>query len=1456
MKSVFTLILLLHVCILMAQPKQTNWSITPEAQKVFIENKGQFDNLNNLPGSKILFGTESISNQILFTRNGLTYRLEERVGPTHEQREEREKEMREEIAKGKKISHQEMEERESRMIVRKDFVQMEWVNANPHVEVVALGTVNNYYNYGIGNKSIDHLNGYKKILYKNLYPNIDVEYVFHPKDGIEYNFILYPGADPSQIKMRYSDVSKIKTDKKGNLRYATMFGDIIEHAPKTFYEGTNTPIASNFVRNGKTISFQLGNYDNTKKVVIDPWVQQPTFATNWDCVWECERDAAGNVYIIGGVMPMQLLKYNPAGVLQWTYITPYDTSNAWLGTVATDNAGNSYVTRGSTAGLQKINTAGTLVWSTNGGGSLGNSDEYWSISFNCDQTKLVVGGTSGAFGLPPNLKAAIFDINTTNGSVTTDVTVAEGSTISFPPKVQEVRSITACGNGKYYFLTHDTIGYIHQNFSLCGPDGSFFKTPNSYGLSYKCEDFRVDNTGICAIKFHAGFVYTHRGDRLDKRDFATGAILTSVAIPGGAFSTGFGGSYVQNSGIDIDDCGNIYVGSKNQVVKFNSSLVQQTTYATTFNVYDVHVSTNGDIIACGSNFNSGSNQPRQGYIQSIAAGACAIPVLSCCDAAICSAGPVCTTAPAFALTPSTPGGVWSGPGVNPTTGLFTPATAGPGVHVIKNTLGCGSDSISITVNNCLPITACKETNGTYTASGGSGNYVWNKQVQQQDCSNCLLPAFCIPNGCATTVNAWQQFGTGSTVTPPGTFPLQIVDEYGTTLLIPNSGSLPNCSVTCSLTASATNSNTTCGNNNGGATVTATGGTPTGYAWSNGGTNASISNVAAGTYTVTVSAGACSATASAVVASSTGITASATSTNAGCASTGTATASISGGTASGYAWSGGGTTQSISNLAAGTYTVTVTSSAGCTATASTVVGSTGGIVVSSSANNATCGSSNGSATVTVTSGNATGYNWSSGATTATASNLAAGTYTVTVTGPGGCSATASAVVGNTGAPAITTSSINASCSSANGSATATVTSGTATAYSWSSGATTATASNLAAGTYTVTVTGTGGCTVTGSVVVNATGAPVITTSTTPAGCTGNTGSATATVTSGTATGYNWSSGSTTATASNLAAGTYTVTVTGSGGCSVTASVTVTATGGIAISASSTNTSCGNNNGTATVSVTQGNATTYNWSNGATSSSQTNLSAGTYTVTVSDAGGCTATASVIVGGSGAGNVTITSASTRMCVGDSIEVCAPAGYTSYLWNNGATTPCVQAKVAGNYRVTVTDNGNCTAASGPLAISVYQQPPVSISVNGDTLVAYNSLTYQWYRDGVIIDGATNPVYVPTQTGSYTVLVGDANGCTAQSLPVVITITGVEDLVKETLRIYPNPNADGQWNISVSQGWIGANCEVFDARGRLIHKSVITNERSLVDLNVASGVYVMNVTLGNKTLSQKLIKL
>ncbi len=770
--------------------KATSWSTKFGYQKAFIENKGQFtipDAFGN--PSPVLFAVDHGGTKIYFTKKGITYTFLETSKKQKDARE-LERERREEIEHPE--DHARHEKEEHQLKIKADQVTMLWQNANPNADIEGSDVSIDYHNYNFKQtngeyKSLSNIKAFKKITYKNIYPNIDIEYVFSEKGGLKYSLTLHPGANSSLIKMVYN--SHVSLNSVGEIHIDTKFGDIIDHAPLSFYQQNNTSIvSSNFIKTSNTVSFQLANYDNTKTVVIDPWIQTPTFTSNWDCVWECEKDGAGNVYMIGGVMPMQLLKYNSTGALQWTYNTPYDTTS-WLGTFAVDDLGNSYVTQGSMAQIVKVSNAGSVVWNNNNPVSTMPSTEFWRLDFNCDQTKLVVGGTGGT--LPP--LPYVYEIDMSTGNALSNIKISNGLLIP----TQEVRSITTGKNGKYYFLTHDSIGYLSQNFSLCSnTTTTAHKISNTYTLGYKCENFRYDNSGIAAIKASASFLYTHRGDRLDKRDLATNAIISSVTIPSGVFLSAFGGNRVQNSGIDIDNCGNVYVGSTNAVVKFDgNTLAQLASYPTTYIVYDLAINSNGEIIACGSTGNS-STPIRSGYVESIITGTCVPMTQICCDASICSPNSFCNADSPFTFQPVTIGGTWGGLGItNATYGIFDPSIAGVGTHKIKYTLPCGSDSISVTVNACSTISVCINS-GSLTAFGGNGNYSWSSTTTSVNCSACA-GGTCTPFVCSgTIVPSWTATGTSVLAPASNVFPIVVKDLVAnTTFTFSSLASLSACTAT-------------------------------------------------------------------------------------------------------------------------------------------------------------------------------------------------------------------------------------------------------------------------------------------------------------------------------------------------------------------------------------------------------------------------------------------------------------------------------------------------------------------------------------------------------------------------------------------------------------------------------------------------------------------------------------
>lgn len=299
-------------------------------------------------------------------------------------------------------------------------------------------------------------------------------------------------------------------------------------------------------------------------------------------------------------------------------------------------------------------------------------------------------------------------------------------------------------------------------------------------------------------------------------------------------------------------------------------------------------------------------------------------------------------------------------------------------------------------------------------------------------------------------------------------------------------------------------------------------------------------------------------------------------------------------------------------------------------------------------NATC-LTGGTATASASGGTAPyTYDWSNDGAEAidndpaTVTNLVAGPYTVTITDAGGCTASAAVTITQAQGPTVTVTVNNNATCIAGGKATANVSGGVGPyTYIWSASAnnqTTQMAINLLPGVHGVTVTDANGCPASGSVTITQPGAPTaIISSSSPSGCTSNSGSATAGVTGGTGPfTYDWSNDGAEAidndlpTVTGLAAGTYTVTITDALGCTATAAVSIAASiPPTVVITASTNANC-STPAAQQASVSGGTGPfTYLWDTGETTATAVNLFAGPHSVTVTDAAGCTATASVVIG-----------------------------------------------------------------------------------------------------------------------------------------------------------------------------------------------------------------------------------
>jgi hypothetical protein len=393
-----------------------------------------------------------------------------------------------------------------------------------------------------------------------------------------------------------------------------------------------------------------------------------------------------------------------------------------------------------------------------------------------------------------------------------------------------------------------------------------------------------------------------------------------------------------------------------------------------------------------------------------------------------------------------------------------------------------------------------------------------------------------------------------------------------------------------------------------------------------------------------------------------------------------------------------------------------------------------ITVAAATGSVSCyGGSNGSIATTVSGGAVPySYSWSTGATTANISGKAAGSYSVKVTDANNCTATASYTISQPSAITISASVTDAACNGGNGTITAAVSGGTKPyTYLWSNTATTANIT-AAAATYTITATDAAGCSQSGAYTIAQPAAIVITGVATDVSCSGGSNGSISTIVSGGKSpySYTWSNGSTSANPASLAAAAYSVTVTDGNKCSNKGSFTVSQPAPLAITAAVTNIGCsGSTKGSITTTVTGGtSAYNYSWSNGATTANLTGLSAGTYSVTVTDAHSCVTKASYTVIKTSStlslGGITVTPkyAVTGMAAytifkgygPQSVKLAATVsggtGSYNYSWtpapdcsSPASSSTSVNPAVNTTYKVTVTDASGCSVV-GTQAINLIE--------------------------------------------------------------------------------------------------------------------------------------------------------
>jgi gliding motility-associated-like protein len=578
----------------------------------------------------------------------------------------------------------------------------------------------------------------------------------------------------------------------------------------------------------------------------------------------------------------------------------------------------------------------------------------------------------------------------------------------------------------------------------------------------------------------------------------------------------------------------------------------------------------------------------------------------------------------------------------------------------------------------------------------------------------------------------------------------------------------------------------------------------------------------------------------------------------------------------YVWNTGDTSDVIDNLGAGTYVVTVTDANGCTATNSITFVAPSDLVISVTSTDATCGNADGSATV-IASGGTPSYNyiWSPNVgNTPTVNNLPAGSYTVTVKDNNECQKSASIYINDLIVSIAVDSIKNPTCYGGSDGVAVTVATGGIPPYSyqWNTTPTVldSTLSGISAGTYTCVATDQNGCNA--AVTVTLTDPPpvVLTTTSTDVSCSGGSdGTATANV-SGNAPPYtfSWSNGQTTQTATGLSAGTYTVLVSDNLGCDTTSIILINEPLPLTITYSLQNVSCfGGNDGQASIQVSGGTSPySYSWSSGGSNATESNLSAGTYSVTVTDNNNCSISQNITINEPQPLTVSITNTGMVSCNGanDGFAVATANGGTSpytFVWNSipTAINDSAYSLGPGTYSVMVIDSNNCTASTNVVITQpallyssayVVSRPLCYGDANGVVAAAAYGGTAPYSYSWNTSPAQTNATATGLAAGSYEVVITDNNGCSdtstvvlTQPTPLQInisninhvncyggsdgsaTVTGVGGTPPYTYSWFTSPVQNTQTAVNLSRGTY--TVAVTDANGCVTNRSVSIQEPS-----------------------------
>ncbi|MBK8500689.1 MAG: hypothetical protein IPL52_18160 [Flavobacteriales bacterium] len=341
-----------------------NLSSTPAG---FEENKGQVRTTEGEPAPYVRYRLSQGNTQLFLLENGIAYQFSRLHHPQRSQ--EAAPHERPDRVGAKQMGGD----------LRLETYRMDMVleGADPNSRITTEGRSDDYTQY-YNHDALD-VRSYTKVTYHEIYPGIDWV-VYTTAKGMKYDFVVRPGADPDQIRMRFIHHEELSLDAEGNLIHGNRMGRFTEERPVSFQDGNK--VATSFVLEGNALRFALENYDRNRTLVIDPARLWATYygGEGEDFGWSCTTDASGNVYMAGSAA----------------------SSNG----IAAGGHQNTYADFGD-AFLVKFTATGTRLWGTYYGGPGGDSGFQCAVDANGNvflsgetnsSTGIASGGHQNAIG--------------------------------------------------------------------------------------------------------------------------------------------------------------------------------------------------------------------------------------------------------------------------------------------------------------------------------------------------------------------------------------------------------------------------------------------------------------------------------------------------------------------------------------------------------------------------------------------------------------------------------------------------------------------------------------------------------------------------------------------------------------------------------------------------------------------------------------------------------------------------------------------------------------------------------------------------------------------------------------------------------------------------------------------------------------------------------------------------